>query len=262
MIKIVACTSGSDELARVVAEPVFADVCAAVTELVTTLQTQRAQRVTKVSVLEMRVPESTSFLAPHLVNIGGKIVHHQVAQVHAPAVRSVVQRQANAFGLFFTVFTTACNFHTSSTRTSTLFRGGVSRAAVQDAIEHIFLQESVAEVLVNNVVFSGRLGHPVQVNNKGIEHALRALDAGPVEQCLLLDDSTFVHSFLVRATRDEWLRAKGLHSYNMCVRVNIGRTGVVNFFIGIAGGVPLANGLESELRARCAEVLQAIVAVV
>ena len=45
MIKIVACTSGSDELARVVAEPVFADVCAAVTELVTTLQTQRAQRV-------------------------------------------------------------------------------------------------------------------------------------------------------------------------------------------------------------------------
>ena len=181
MIKIVACTSGSDELARVVAEPVFADVCAAVTELVTTLQTQRAQRVTKVSVLEMRVPESTSFLAPHLVNIGGKIVHHQVAQVHAPAVRSVVQRQANAFGLFFTVFTTACNFHTSSTRTSTLFRGGVSRAAVQDAIEHIFLQESVAEVLVNNVVFSGRLGHPVQVNNKGIEHALRALDAGPVQ---------------------------------------------------------------------------------
>ena len=83
-----------------VQSPKFADVCAAVTELVTTLETQCALRMTRVSVLAMCMPESTIFLTPHLVNIGGKIVHHHVAQVHAPAIRSMVHRQANAFGVF------------------------------------------------------------------------------------------------------------------------------------------------------------------
>ena len=82
-----------------------------------------------------QISESTSFQAPVLVNIGGKIMHFALPQVHAPAALASVQRQVNAFGVFFSVFTSASNFHTSSTQTATLFRGGSSRAAVLEAID-------------------------------------------------------------------------------------------------------------------------------
>ena len=36
--------------------------------------------------LDVRVPESTSFQAPVLVNIGGKIMHYAMLQVHSPGV--------------------------------------------------------------------------------------------------------------------------------------------------------------------------------
>ena len=81
MIKVVAHTSSSDELARIVSAPVFVDVCSAVTELIAAVETQRQERVTKVSVLDVRAPESSSFQEPVLVNIGGKIVHFPAPEV-------------------------------------------------------------------------------------------------------------------------------------------------------------------------------------
>jgi hypothetical protein len=95
----------------------------------------------------MRAPdgktaEQTSFKAFEMVNLGGKITHHARAEVHAPGVLPGVQRQVNAFGVFLNVFTSAANFHTATTRTATLFRGGSSRAAVQEAIEHVFVAET------------------------------------------------------------------------------------------------------------------------
>ena len=101
MIKVVAHTSSSDELARIVSAPVFVDVCSAVTELIAAVETQRQERVTKVSVLDVRAPESSSFQEPVLVNIGGKIMHYAMPQVHAPGVLPSVQRQVNAFGVFY-----------------------------------------------------------------------------------------------------------------------------------------------------------------
>ena len=105
MIKVVACTSSSDELTRLEAAPVFVDVCSAVTELIAAVETQRQERVTKLTVLEVRAPESTSFQATVLVNIGSKIMHFALPQVHAPAALASVQLQVNAFGIFFSVFT-------------------------------------------------------------------------------------------------------------------------------------------------------------
>jgi hypothetical protein len=257
MIKVVACTSSSDELARFVAAPVFVDVCSAVTELIAAVETQRQERVTNVTVLDVRAPESTSFQAPVLVNIGGKIMHFALPQVHAPAALASVQRQVNAFGVFFSVFTSATNFHTSSTRSATLFRGGSSRAAVLDAIEHVFLPHGVAEVLLNNVVFSGRLGHPVSPKNAAIRRALEAVGAGRVEIGLQTEDSMFVHSFVVRATDRAWLSAREVQDLpDLCVRINVGRTGVVNFFFGIQGGVVLASAAEERLQSVCMELFE------
>ena len=88
MIKVVAHTSSSDELARIVSAPVFVDVCSAVTELIAAVETQRQERVTKLTVLDVRAPESTSFQAPVLVNIGGNQYAESAAsgvpQISAP----------------------------------------------------------------------------------------------------------------------------------------------------------------------------------
>lgn len=252
MIKVVAHTSTCDELARSVAAPVFADVCDAVTELMAAVESRRDQRVTKIAVHEVRAPECTSFQAPSVVNIGGKITHFARSEVHAPGVRTSVQRQANAFGVFFSVFTSACNFHTSSTKTSTLFRGGASRAAVQHAIMHVFVQDSVHEVLVNNIVFSCRLGHPVSVNNLGIRRALEALGVGTFQECGTAEDNMFVHAYIVRTVTPSWLHALGIKDVpELRVRINIGRTGVVNIFFGIVGGVLIDSALEERLQPAC-----------
>ena len=257
MIKVVAHTSSSDELARIVSAPVFVDVCSAVTELIAAVETQRQERVTKVSVLDVRAPESSSFQEPVLVNIGGKIVHFPAPDVHAPAARASVQRQANAFGVFFNVFTSASNFHTSSTRTATLFRGGSSRAAVIEAIDHVFMPHTIESVVLNNVVFNCRLGNPVSQQNKAICRALQAAGAGRVELGAQTEDSMFVHSFVVRATERAWLSARGLENMrDLCVRINVSRTGVVNCFFGIPGGVLLSSAAEERLQPVCAELLE------
>jgi hypothetical protein len=263
MIKVVAHTSSFDELARSVAAPVFKDVCGAVTELMHAVETRGSETVVKVAVHEVRVPESTSFQAPALVNIGGKITHYAMQEVHAQGMRSSVQRQVNAFGVFFSVFTSAGNFHTSSTKTATLFRGGASGAAVLEAIDHVFLKDSVAEVLINNVVFSCRLGHPVSQHNAGIRRALERVGAGVVEVCPTMEDNMFVHAFVVRAVSQQWLRAHGVDDVQeLHARINIGRTGVLNVFFGVGGGVPLQSALELRLRHVCTVFLDAIRAAV
>jgi hypothetical protein len=53
------------------------------------------------------------------------------------------------------------------------------------------------------------LGHPVSPKNAGIRRALEALGAGRVELCGPMEDSMFVHSFVVRATEREWLGGRG-----------------------------------------------------
>jgi len=259
MIKVVAKTSSSDELARIVAKPVFADVCDAVTDLMDVVESRRKERVTKILVHNVRAPECTSFQAPNLVNMGGKITHYARTEVHAPGVRNIVKRQANAFGVFMSIFTKAGNFHTSSTKTSTLFRGCSSRAAVQEAILHIFLQDSVHEVLVNNLVFSCRLGHPVSMHNDGIRLSLEALGAGDVQKCGTAEDNMFVHAFVLPALRPDWLRSLCMPEVpDMRVRININRTGVVNVFFGLSGGVSIDTALEEHLQPVCALLLEAM----
>ena len=264
MMKVVAYTTQQDELARAVCcRAGFAGVCGTVTQLLAELEA-RAEQVAKVAVLELRAPdgkmaEQTSFKAFEMVNLGGKITHYVQAEVHAPGVRPAVQRQVNAFGVFLNVFTSAANFHTATTRTATLFRGGTSRAAVQEAIEHVFIADSVAEVLVNNVVFTGRLGCPVSRNNRGILRSLQNCGlAKSVEPCESIDD-TFTHSLVLKGVAVEL--ADGAVSTTSCeasARINIGRTGVVNLFFGVSGGVPLARALEERLQGVSARLMAAL----
>ena len=69
----------------------------------------------------------------------------------------------------------------------------------------------------------------------------------------------FVHSFVVRATDRAWLSAREVQDLpDLCVRINVGRTGVVNFFFGIQGGVLLASAAEERLQSVCMELFENI----
>ncbi len=64
MIKVVAHTSRQDELASIVEKPVFADVCDAVTYLVSVVEDLHKERVSKVAVNELRTRETLTFQSP------------------------------------------------------------------------------------------------------------------------------------------------------------------------------------------------------
>jgi hypothetical protein len=100
-----------------------------------------------------------------------------------------------------------------STKTCTLFRGGTSRTGMLEAIDHIFVHEGVAEVRVNNVVFSARLGHPVSQHNAKIVQAMRALQLGSVQKCGCTEDTMFVHSLV--------LQVRSTHAHNLLFTVGV-----------------------------------------
>jgi hypothetical protein len=78
-----------------------------------------------------------------------------------------------------------------------------------------------------------------------------------------MEDSMFVHSFVVSATEREWLRARRVQNiHDLRVRINIGSTGVANFFFGVAGGVQLESAPEERLQPMCAEFMQSVMRVV
>jgi hypothetical protein len=69
----------------------------------------------------------------------------------------------------------------------------------------------------------------------------------------------FVHSFVVRATDRTWLSPRQVQDLpDLCVRINVGRTGVVNFFFGIQGGVVLASAAEERLQSVYMELFEDI----
>ena len=244
---------------RTVNQAVVSDICATVSDLIRMVQDVRQESVVKISVHEQSFFEILSSMSPVIANICGKITHHIAKDIHTPGIHPYIVKQKNNFGIFDCVFTKFCNFHTGSNKTSTMFRAGTSREEINEAISHVFTMETIHDVLVNNIVYSSRLGHPVSRHNNGIKQALLALGIGSVKECMPLDDCMFVHCFLLQVQNEEWLAEAGVSDFtNMNVRINICRTGIVNFFFGIAGGVPLNSAPEQRLCAVCETLLQTI----
>lgn len=258
-VSVKTCTQ--DQLLRLV-EPEFSKVCVAVSVLHDVVE-NRKESVVKISVVEQCKIEDLTRMPPIVANICGKITHNSAKYVHNPSVRPYVYRHKNNFGLFDCLITTACNFHTGSTGGTTMFKAGMSRNDISEAISHAFVADAVYSVLVNNVVYSSRLGHPVSKYNEGIHRALLAIWVGDIELCLPMDECMFVHSFLLQMRDSAWLTEAGLPGVScMKVRINICRTGIVNFFFGIAGGVPLDSAPEERLCAVCSTLYDAIARVV
>ena len=69
----------------------------------------------------------------------------------------------------------------------------------------------------------------------------------------------FVHCLKLLLEDTATLQSIGLEGmHDASVRVNICRTGVVNFFVGLPGGVPLSSNPELCVVSVCESLLQAI----
>jgi hypothetical protein len=58
-------------------------------------KTSQHEQVVQFTVHELRIPEHMIFQAPVVANIGGKISHFKLRNVHVVGVRSSVIRQVN-----------------------------------------------------------------------------------------------------------------------------------------------------------------------
>jgi hypothetical protein len=263
VLRIVAVLSNNEELLRHVQVNSFADVCARISvfmlEINREINGDENAKVVKVIVQTQHLREVLSDKPLSVVNMCGKITHVRTLQVHTPGVQAYIKKERNNFGLTDTVYTCFCNFHTGSNKTSTLFRAGTSSKAISQGISHVFVLDNLQDVVVTNIVYNARLGRPVAANNERILRAFKKLHIGPVLLCMPIEECMFVHCLKQRLEDTATLQSIGLEGmHDASVRVNICRTGVVNFFVGLPGGVPLSSNPEQRVFSLCETLLQAI----
>jgi hypothetical protein len=74
---------------------VVGDVCNTIPSMLSGITNQRHEQVVQFTVHELCIPEHMIFQAPVVANIGGKISHFKLRNVHVVGVRSSVIRQVN-----------------------------------------------------------------------------------------------------------------------------------------------------------------------
>ena len=252
IFRVVAVLSYSQERVRHVESASFVDLCAQICSFVHSID----ESVQKVIVQKQHLREVLSYKPLSVVNICGKITHASSLYLHAPGCVPYIKKERNDFGLTDTVYTRFCNFHTGSNKTSTLFRAGTCSRAISESISHVFVLDTLLEVLVTNIVYNARLGRGVAACNTRIQHALEALKWGQIRLCMPAEECMFVHCFKLKITAPEVLQEIGYESVS--VRINICRTGVVNLFVGLPGGLLLREAPERKVLPLCDMLLEAI----
>ena len=179
----------------------------------------------------------------YIANICGKISHYSTSQIYRDEILPYVQKLANRFGVFKCLFSPVCNFHTGCSQQNTLFRGAKSSIEIQSAITEAFEQQYIHEIKVHNIMASARTGIPIASKNNMIGKKLATVFECKMNTALDGDDCMFIHSFLM----EHW--SKQIETVfklqDICtVRVNICRTGVINMFLSIRGGVSLHDNAE------------------
>jgi len=216
--------------------------------------------VAKILVQPAQQREELSEKPLSVVNICGKITHGASLHIHNPGVEAYIKKERNNFGVSHAVYTRFCNFHTSNNKSSTLLRAGTSSQAIANGICHVFVTDSLLDVVVTNIVYNARLGRPVLQNNKRIMRAIKELALGPVRECMPVEECMFVHCLKQELTDPTTLQDLGLTNlHDVSIRINICRTGVVNFFFGLPGGLDIKLEPELHVISVCETLLQAIV---
>lgn len=257
-VRVLVVTSAEDEIARHVSCASLEKICATISGLTQEVE-RRDQRIVKIVVQSNHLRERLSAKALSVANMCGKIVHANSMHIHTPAVRPYVGKESNNFGTTESVYTKVCNFHTGLKNTTTLLRACTSSKEIEGVIPHVFVLDNIVEAVLHNFVYTARIGRPVSSQNRAIGRALEDACGCRILACLQIEESMFVHSFHVQMHRAASLRCTELpDAPEINVRINICRTGVVNFFVGAPGGIPLHLEPEIKIMPVCAAMLEAI----
>jgi hypothetical protein len=199
----------------------------------------------------------------HWVASTQKILHPAAQEVHCPGMCPYVVRQRSNFGVFDCVFTQACNFHTCSSKSSTMYRAGASREDISQRSCTCSYRKLCLTCSSTTWCTPPDSATPCRSTTRAFTVCLSSSASAVSILCMPMEECMFVHGLLLRVQNKEWLAGFGvLDVSNLKVRINICRTGVVNFFFGLAGGVPLQSAPEASLRPVCLALLQTVMGAV
>lgn len=200
---------------------------------------------------------------PRCSNLCGKITHVSSKDIYNPGIKPYIKRTKNLFGTFTCVYSKHANFHTGAAMSSTLFRGGSRTADIKLVIGHIFVECYVDSILVHNCVFTGNLGVPVSKNNSAVQRSIeQELQCEAEILVCLCDENMFAISCLLKSFKAPLLAVGAGDAEVSSVRVNICRTGVLNIFIAIPGGIDARLHLDEALAPVALRIFNAIARVV
>lgn len=165
-------------------------------------------------------------------NICGKVQHWDCVQALRAEVLPFSHYVHNDFGSFVCLFSVACNLHTSTAMTTTLFRGATSTRDASAVIEHGLRADAIRRVTVHMMVCSCHLAHPVSMQSGALLRGLADVGLWRAARQTVPEEMQYMHSFKLTGFDAAALGSGMAPPKSMLV--NVSRTGAVNMFLSTA----------------------------
>lgn len=226
------------ELVRCIPSTSQLDICSALTSIQQTLKADRSC-LRHINIYENSCMNSCVVKPLQLANMCGKIWHTTKTELFNESVLPMVHTVRTEFGWCESVFSEHANIQTTQNGTS-LIKAARNVAALQVLLNHVFKPERIHSIRIHNIMCTAQIKHFVSPRNCRILQLLQNTFDCNCNETLLLDDHMFAHSFLLDKFSTTCLQQYSLFDVSLkSVRINICRTGIVNFFVAIPGGIDL-----------------------
>ena len=183
----------------------------------------------------------------YFCNICGRIKHCDVTEVVRDEVLPAVTKLRNEFGHWNAIYSPKCNLVTSTNMSSTLFRGACSSRDVFEVVRHAIQAETILHITLHMIVASARMSHPVAITSKVLEYSMQRDHLWKFRVEVTNAETFFTKSLTLYEFSETFLEIHALSRANApkSVQVNVTRTGSINMFMSLAGGVEFHKDIEN-----------------
>lgn len=217
------------------------DICSELTTIQQTLESDRSC-LCHISIYADSGGHPRAVKPLQVANMCGKVWHTKSNELFYESVLPLVYTVRTEFGWCQSVYSAHGNIQTTQGNKISLIKAARNTAALQGLLNHVFQPECIEGTRIHNVMCTAQIKHPVSARNCRILQLLQDAFDCDCNKTLLLDDHMFTHSFLLENFSITCLQQNGLADVKLkSVRVNVCRTGIVNFFVAVPGGIDLAD---------------------
>ena len=181
----------------------------------------------------------------HFTNICGKIDHVPHRPIYQPGVRPLLKSVKNAFGNFRGVYSRHCNLLTSTSKSSTLFRGGNCSKAIELVVGHAIDPDNINAMTVHMLVANARLGYGTRVDSRYVDACMINDNRWSCESMTQHEDMSYVKGLKLTNFDSDYVRSVGIPAPQSVV-VNVSKHGSVNFFMTLASNVNFRRKIEND----------------